>query len=296
MSKQFSEDNFSNNNQSFNLYPQLPLFFNTQADWNEISLEYHIQPPGETPEFVLSHHTISINVGQNVQIERMIDGHLQSKVMFTGAVSFCPMALPHAIRWDTKAEILLLNLEDRLLSDNALELLNTDEIEIIPYHAIEDPLIQQMGLALRREFQSGQSDSKLYAQTMANALAVHLLRHYSTRGNKARTYTNKLPQHQLKLVKDYINDNLERSLCLHELAGLTQLSPYHFCRVFKQSIGKSPYQYVIQCRVERAKQLLKQSKLNLAEIAIVCGFAHQSHLCRHFKRLTGVTPKAFLKS
>jgi len=77
------------------------------------------------------------------------------------------------------------------------------------------------------------------------------------------------------------------------LAAIAQLTPYHFCHSFKQFVGISPHQYVIQQRVERAKQLLVHGKMSLSEIALACGFTHQSHLNRHFKRLTVVTPKTF---
>ncbi|NJS10840.1 MAG: helix-turn-helix transcriptional regulator, partial [Microcoleus sp. CSU_2_2] len=73
------------------------------------------------------------------------------------------------------------------------------------------------------------------------------------------------------------------------------ISSYHFCRLFKQSTGFSPHQYVIQQRVERAKQLLRQGQMSIGEIAIACGFSHQSHFNRHFKRLTGVTPKTWIE-
>ncbi|WP_370589516.1 helix-turn-helix domain-containing protein [Tychonema sp. LEGE 07203] len=85
-------------------------------------------------------------------------------------------------------------------------------------------------------------------------------------------------------------------MSLEAIANHIDISSYHFCRLFKQSTGFSPHQYVIQQRVERAKQLLLQGKMSLAEIAIACGFSHQSHLNRHFKRITGVTPKTLLKS
>jgi AraC family transcriptional regulator len=58
----------------------------------------------------------------------------------------------------------------------------------------------------------------------------------------------------------------------------------------------TPHQYVIQQRVERANQLLQKGELSLAEIALACGFAHQGHLNRHFKRLTGVTPKEIART
>jgi AraC family transcriptional regulator len=105
-----------------------------------------------------------------------------------------------------------------------------------------------------------------------------------------------LPQHKLKFVTDYINSHLERELSLNELAAIAQLSPYHFSRAFKQSTGISPHQYVIQQRVERASKLLVQGKMSIAEVAQACGFTHQSHLNRHFKRITGVTPKTLLNS
>ncbi|NJK67728.1 MAG: helix-turn-helix transcriptional regulator, partial [Microcoleus sp. SU_5_3] len=103
-------------------------------------------------------------------------------------------------------------------------------------------------------------------------------------------------QHKLRLVTDYINDYLDRELSLAELGANRATESLPFSRTFKQSTGISPYKYVIQQRVERAKQLLSQGKMSLADIAIACGFSHQSHLNRHFKRLTGVTPKTLLNS
>jgi AraC family transcriptional regulator len=95
---------------------------------------------------------------------------------------------------------------------------------------------------------------------------------------------------------DYINDYLAQELSLEELAAIAQISAYHFCRSFKRSTNFTPHQYVIRQRVERAKLLLKDGKLGIAEVAVACGFTHQSHLNRHFKRLTGVTPKKFSTS
>ena len=73
------------------------------------------------------------------------------------------------------------------------------------------------------------------------------------------------------------------------------MSPHYFSQLFKESTGITPHQYVIRCRIDRAKDLLKQGKLSIAEIAKEVGFVDQSHLHRHFKRLVGVTPKLFFK-
>jgi AraC family transcriptional regulator len=110
------------------------------------------------------------------------------------------------------------------------------------------------------------------------------------------TTTTALPKQKLRQVTDYIEQHLEDDLGLVELATLVQMSPSYFSSLFKKATGLAPHQYVIQQRIERAKQLILQGELSIAEIAYRLGFTHQSHLSRHFKRLVGVTPKAFLKS
>jgi AraC family transcriptional regulator len=83
---------------------------------------------------------------------------------------------------------------------------------------------------------------------------------------------------------------------LTELAALVQISPHYFSQLFKQSTGTTPHKFVISCRVERAKELLLQGQLTIAEVAFIVGFANQSHLNRHFKKILNVTPRQFLSS
>jgi AraC family transcriptional regulator len=103
-----------------------------------------------------------------------------------------------------------------------------------------------------------------------------------------------LSKHKLRAVIEYIHEHLDADLSLDHLAAVAHVSPYHFARLFKNSTGLPPHQYVIACRIERAKELLRQrDRLPIAEVATEVGFAHQSHFTRHFKRLVGVTPRRF---
>jgi AraC family transcriptional regulator len=103
-----------------------------------------------------------------------------------------------------------------------------------------------------------------------------------------------LPRHKLQQVIDYLMAHLDRNLSLADLAKLIQMSPFHFARSFKESTGLAPHQFVIRARVERAKELLLYSSLDIAAIAVEVGFANQSHLTRCFKRILGVTPRTVM--
>lgn len=134
---------------------------------------------------------------------------------------------------------------------------------------------------------------KLYTESLANLFAIHLLRNYCTTPATIRTYEGGLSKFQLKPALDYIKDNLNNELSLETIASELNLSHYYFCSLFKQSIGVSPWQYVIKQRVERAKQLLKNSELAISEVALACGFSNQSHLNKHFSKATGIAPNRY---
>ncbi|BAY87564.1 AraC family transcriptional regulator [Calothrix parasitica NIES-267] len=208
-------------------------------------------------------------------------------------VSIIPPDLEREIFWEKESELLAIYLDRKIVIDAANEY-HGSNLEIIENWTVEDALIRQLGLTLRSELQGGNYD-KLYLESLINFLSVHLIKNYSTQQKPLKQLKSGLTKHKLKQIVDYINNNLHQDLSLKELARLVQISPYHFTRQFKQSTALPPHQYIIRTRIERAKQLLKQGNLTIAQVAYIVGFSHQSHLNRHFKRLVGVTPKVFVK-
>jgi AraC family transcriptional regulator len=254
-------------------------------------------PTGETPEFSLDYYFIGICYGQGFQPELKIDGvangQWQKLAYFNGCTTLIPMHHSSCGRWQQPSEAIMLNLKSDLLTDRAAELLGVDQVELLPRVLLDDPLILQIALALKADLESRRPGGRLYAETLTNTLAAHLVRNYSSHQHQSIHRLGGLSPTQLKSVIDYIHTYLDQDLSLEELAAIAQLSPYHFCRSFKQSTGFTPYQYLIRHRVEQAKRLLKDGKMGILEVAMACGFSHQSHLNRHFKRLTGMTPKNF---
>ncbi|MEW6497227.1 MAG: AraC family transcriptional regulator [Cyanobacteriota bacterium] len=147
--------------------------------------------------------------------------------------------------------------------------------------------------ALKSELKSEGQGSRLYVESLATALGVHLLRHYCTSSLQIPTYSDGLSRRKLRLVIEYIKDNLERDLRLAQMAAFVGMSPYHFARLFKLSTGQSPHQYVTHYRIECAKQLLANTDLAITEIAYRVGFSSPSHLTRVFRQYTSITPKAY---
>lgn len=273
--------------------PCLPLTFSHVAGWDKIQLAHCRQPPHSIPEHCSPQHTICINVGDSVVLEQRVDGQSETVQSVVGDMAIYPANLSQTACWDKEAEFLLLNLEPTLLTILSYELCGSDRVQLLPKLTFFDPLIYQIGLALKTALEIDGVRSRLYAESMASALAVHLLSRYSTR-ERVHHHKGKLSKQNLKQVIDYINEHLEQNLNLAELAAVVQLSSDHFAHVFKQSIGISPHQYLIQRRVERAKQLLLRG-MTLVEVAYAVGFASQGHLNYHFKRLVGMTPKTFLR-
>ncbi len=202
-------------------------------------------------------------------------------------------------QWQTRGQCdtLHLALEQAFVRQVADEhgYANVAQIEVLNRFIVDDPQIRHIGLALKAELESVGISGRLFSESLATALASRLLGQYTALATRTVRSQAGLSRSQQQLVIEYINDNLNQDLRLAELAAAVGMSQSHFTRQFKQSLGITPYQYVIQCRVERARLLLQRGDLTIRQVATVVGFADQSHLTYHFKRMLGITPNQFLQ-
>ncbi|WP_017314916.1 helix-turn-helix domain-containing protein [Mastigocladopsis repens] len=278
------------------ILPRSPLATSYHANWDGIRLDYHQQPAFETPEHSPQQHVIGISlVKQPINAERVLNGYIQHECIQYGDVTVIPANSCHKSSWELETEFLILSLEKALFARAVYDSVDLQQTDILPHFATSDPLLQQIGLALKAELESDGMGSRVYIESLATTLCLHLLKHYSVSSTKIAIHSEGLSSLKLRQAIEYINQNLEKDLGLAEISTALGVSMYHFSRLFKQSTGYSPHQYVMNCRIERAKRLLAKTEEAIDEICQQVGFQSQSHFTNVFRKLIGTTPKAYRK-
>jgi len=258
------------------------------------------------------HHLIFLSLSSG-RVVRECNGERFEHELAPGCVLIVPARTP--VRWDWRSPIgyTVLLLEPDLLDRVAREAfgLEPDRYRLPVCERGNDTAIANIAGVLARESLSRDRAGNLYSEALGNILSVHLLRNYATgidgrtleasSAASSRSSAGANTPAQSRAVAEalqFIHDNYARDVGLDDIAAAAHLSPSQLTRLVKQTLGVSPYQHVIQVRVNNARHLLSagSGRRSLAEIASAVGFSDQSHLTRHFKRLTGVTPRRFRES
>lgn len=276
---------------------EFPIISQDQITENSpIVVEYNLKP-NQVYFPPIAAHGITINLGEGGNLFREQDGRTEKALMLAGSMTLTPAGEARQWHWDHRANALNIILPSQLLWRVAENLeLNLNCLEFVNKFGILDPQIEQLGGSILQEIKSPGLGEALYIESLTNLLAIHLLRHYSAFPAKMPPVRGKLGVSRMQQVIDYMSDRLPEKIALADLAAVANLSPYHFSRLFREETGLTPHQYLIRCRVEKAKRLLATGKVAIAEVAHQVGFADQSHLTRHFKRIIGATPRQFQTS
>jgi AraC family transcriptional regulator len=243
-----------------------------------------------------STHVLGLIVRPPEKMEMRYEGVKRDMPPPAGSISVVPAGSSVLSRWQGSRDWLFIYLEPSLVTRVAAESFEMDPSRTVvpPLDGLNVPELRSAMLAVDAELRAGGVGGPLMVESLANILAVHLIRHTTGARRLPVSADGVLPRRKLRTVIEYIMENLEGSPTLEQMAAVVHTSPYHFARQFKASTGLPPHQYVITRRVERAQHLLRaDGKFGLAEVALRVGFSDQSQFSFHFKRIVGVTPRQF---
>lgn len=249
-----------------------------------------LEVPGQTRPIV------SIHVGRPVRLTCKHGDQRHVGLAIHGDIDIIPAGLPASWEMQETDTALLLIVPPKLLQQVAEDSgLDPSRLELRSRFQIRDPQIEHIGWALKAEVEQGHPSGSLFLDSMATALAIQLLRHHSSLPAKYGLRDRGLSPEKQKQVLSYIEDNLREKLSLQQIASSAGLSGSHLKALFRRSLGMPIHQYVIRRRVERAALMLHQGRNTISQIAIETGFAHQSHLAMHMRRILGVSPSEFAR-
>ena len=273
------------------LLPKPPA---VSAAWAPFALQIAEPPPHLTGVF--ADHVLTLRVAGKHRLRQEINGRVVEGWSGPGCANLVPARTKATYDTAGPCRIVAMYIPDAFVSRVVEEHWGADprHVEIRRQFLVRDLVMESVLTSLAREAQDGGSRGNLYAESACEFLAHHLIHAYSSLSATESRMLPALSGSRLKLVLDFIQDNLAQPIASKELADLIGISIRHFERAFRQAIGVSPHAYVLQKRISAARNLLQsQPTRKIDEIAADLGFSSASHLGSAFRRETGCSPANF---
>jgi AraC family transcriptional regulator len=208
-----------------------PVTFKRKAAWEGIRLEHYRLPIGELPEHRHREHVVMIALNDGVRGEiRTATGMRIGGTQQSGNVCVLPAGLAHTARLEDPCEQLALYLDPSLMRRAASESRKSGNVQVAEKCTRSDGVISSIGMALLGELNSEGLSGRLYAESLANVLAVHILRHYTTGTGEVPRFTGGLSAQKLRHVTSFVADNYGNDIRLAQLADVAGMSSFHFAR------------------------------------------------------------------
>jgi AraC family transcriptional regulator len=273
--------------------------FGEQLGYAGVLLARGILQPNFGNYIAFSKMTVTIHEGAPTHIEWRPPEHdrTRSSIVNRGGAMLVDAGVPVWKRWVAPRSIFAFAIDDAFVHQvwrSAFEGAGNRAIQTVI--DVDDPITKRICDLARRELGMGGADGRLYIEGLATALTVHLLRTHATPKPPPMLHRSGLAPMQLRRVVDFIATHLGDEIALADLAAIAELSTHHFGEAFKTSMGRPPYRYLLERRVERARELLSGGNYPIAQIAYAAGFSSQAHLTTNFRRATGLTPSRFRRS
>ena len=277
------------------LYEGPALTSSAALDWPGVRLERYQLAAMALPAHYHARHLLLVHQGaQPVVASRRTGARVEADQFRRGDVGLYPAGEYGPFGWDGPADIIHVHLDAQALETRARRDLDLQYFALHERFRCDDGLLAQLGQQLLAAAGRAHTVGQLYTEALVTALSYHLIEHHATFERRPSGATGgRLSEAVLARLEAYVEAHIEAPITLEALAELANLSVFHFARRFKQTTGRSPYQYVLEWKMGRARTLLRARELPVAAIGDALGFASPAHFAAAFKRAVGLSPRAF---
>jgi AraC family transcriptional regulator len=277
--------------------PQRPIATSRGRGWNGLTVDVH-RPYFDCFErhAGLDHHLVCYCPSGSARLVQSRAGVVHSGTITAGTSYIMPAGYDST--WEgNSGQSVRMRIPSSLVVEAAEQLgRQRVPVELRNVFLVRDPVIERLAQSLLQELDMKAHPAQtLIVDSISTALAAHLLRSYNALDRPETVQEHSLGTLEVARITEFIEENLDRPICLDDLAAVVNVSRFHFSRLFKRAVGVTAIGFVEQCRIRRAQSLIADTDLPLAEIALATGFADQSHFTRRFHRHVGCTPAVFAR-
>lgn len=269
--------------------PEIESSF-AHISFNGFTLKRYTRVFTNTFDRTMTRHTLQYNLGPPAPFSWRSHDAWVTEYSSTGSVvELLSVGDAESLQWDGKYNAFDIAFEPSFI-DNLLE---KENFRFRQVRNINDSFLTDIGMKLCEYTFGNSTTQQVHAQSLGVTCAIHLATAYSNDDKKIYAPKGKLSAFQLKNVIEYICAKIQEVLTLEELAASTHLSIFHFSRLFRNTLGVSPYQFVLRMKIEHSKKLIRRRD-PVGEIAYTLGFTDSAHFCNAFKKYTGLSPLQYL--
>lgn len=277
--------------------PQQPVASTRDRGWRGVTVDVH-RPYFDCCERYagLDHHLIGYCPTGTARLVQTRDGVVHDGVITAGTSYIMPSGCDSTWEGDSGHSVRI-RVPPALTSAAAEQLSNrVGRVEIRNVFGVLDPVLERLAQSFLVEIDMrAHAAQTLIVDSLSTALVAHLIRSYNVFDAHDYPKDRSLGKVELTRLTQYIEANLDQPICLDDLATIVNVSRFHFSRLFKRTVGITALDFVERCRIRRAQMLIADTSLPLAQIALMTGFADQSHFTRRFHRHVGCTPAAYAR-
>lgn len=279
------------------MYERPALASSAALAWPGVRVERYRLEPMMMPAHFHEHHLLLVHQGARPVVATRHGARAQADQFRSGDVGLYPGGEYGAFGWDGPADIIHVHLDAEALETRVRRDLDLAYFALHERFRCDDELLAQLSAQLLAAAGRGHQLGQLYAESLATALCYQLVEYHATFERRLARGGGRLAAAVLARLDAYLEAHVQAGpITLEALAGLANLSVFHFARRFRHTTGHSPYQYVLHWKIARARALLRAGELPVAAIGDALGFASPAHFAAAFKRAVGQSPRDFQRS